>query len=318
MLLKILLGGLLTLSVLAFLAFFAARGPDTPYEQLEATYAQSDSKYVDLAGGVRVHYRDAGDPSRPTIVLVHGYGDSFTTWEKWIPALAGSYRVIALDLPGHGLTRAPDDWTPGADTFLATLDGFATALSLPRFVLAGNSMGGGIAWGYAIAHPERVRGLVLVDAAGWPLGDAGPPPLAFRILQYRLGRWVLERIDNRPLIAEGVKKDFHDPSLATAAFIDRWAAFQRAPGHRRILMQVPIGKFVGATPELLAQVKAPTLVLHGESDAILPVEHGRQFAAAIPGAKLITYPSVGHLPQIEHADASAADVAAFVAGLPEG
>jgi pimeloyl-ACP methyl ester carboxylesterase len=313
---KILLGGLLTIAVLAFMAWRAGSAPDTPYEQLEAKYAHPDSKYVDLAGGVRVHYRDVGDPSHPTIVLVHGYGDSFTSWDAWIPVLATSYRVIALDLPGHGLTRAPDDWTPSAATFLETLDGFAKATSLPRFVLAGNSMGGGIAWGFAIAHPERVRGLVLVDAAGWPLGETGPPPLAFRILQYRLGRWILERIDNRPLIAEGLKKDFHDPSLATEAFIDRWAAFQRAPGHRRILMKVPVGKFVQATPDLLAKVQAPTLVLHGESDAILPVEHGRKFAQAIPGAKLVTYPNVGHLPQIEHAEASAADVAAFVAALP--
>lgn len=315
--LKFLLGGLLTLVVLALLAYYAASAPDTPYEQLEAKYAQPDSRYVDLPGGLRVHARVAGDPSKPAIVLVHGYGDSFTTWERWIPALVDRYRVVALDLPGHGLTRAPDDWTPSSAGFVAVVDGVAASLQLPRFVLAGNSMGGGVAWAYALAHPGRLRGLVLVDAAGWPLGEAGPPPLAFRILQYRLGRWILARIDNRPLVAEGLKRNFHDPSLATNAMIDRWSAFQLAPGHRRLLMEVPVGNFTQASDAVLGKIATPTLVLHGESDAILPVEHGRRFARAIPGAKLVTYPNVGHLPQIEHAAASAADVAAFVAALPE-
>ena len=81
--------------------------PDIPYADLEARYAAPTSKFVDLPGGVRMHYRDDGDPSKPVIVLVHGFGDSFLSWEGWIKRLSPDFRVITLDPPGHGLTRAP-------------------------------------------------------------------------------------------------------------------------------------------------------------------------------------------------------------------
>jgi hypothetical protein len=82
--------------------------PDIPYERLEAKYAAPSSKFVDLPGGVRLHYRDDGDPAKPAVILVHGYGDSFATWDRWIADLAPDFHVLTLDLPGHGLTRAPE------------------------------------------------------------------------------------------------------------------------------------------------------------------------------------------------------------------
>jgi pimeloyl-ACP methyl ester carboxylesterase len=177
-------------------------------------------------------------------------------------------------------------------------------------------MGGGVAWQLAVRHPDRVAALILVDAAGWPAETAPKDiPLAFRILQYRLGRAFLASIDNRPLIEEGLKLDVYDKSIITPAFIDRWAEFQRAPGHRPILMSVNPSTQTTATAEVLAGITAPTLVLHGESDVLIDVTSARKFAAAIPGAKLIVYPQVGHLPQIEIPAKSAGDTAAFLKSL---
>jgi len=165
----------------------------------------------------------------------------------------------------------------------------------------------------AVRHPGRIDALILVDAAGFP--NSKPPaeiPLAFKILQYPIGRAILRNIDNRPLIESGLKTDVYDKTVITPAFVDRWAEFQRAPGHRAILMSVDLKGRTPATAELLGTINVPTLVLHGESDVLIEPESARKFAQAIPGAQLILYPHVGHLPQIEIPQRSAADVAAFL------
>lgn len=301
--------------VLAGAAWLALRGPDIPYETLEARYAGPGSRYVDLPGGVRLHVEEAGKPGGPPLVLLHGYGDSYTSWSGWVAALGGKYQLLCVDLPGHGLTRAPAGYVISSSGYAGLLEAYASARGLQHFALAGNSMGGGVAWQYALLHPERLTALVLVDAAGWPLAPTRDLPLAFRILQYSAGRWLLAHIDNRPLIEEGLKKDVHDPAVITQAFVDRWAEFQRAPGHRAILMSATPGSLAVASERALATLTVPTLVLHGEADALIGVDSGRRFAAAIPGAKLITYPAVGHLPQVEIPARSAADVDAFLDSL---
>jgi pimeloyl-ACP methyl ester carboxylesterase len=306
----------ITLAILIVLilgAWLKLRGPDIPFQTLEAKYADADSHFVDLAGGYHVHYRDDGDPNLPLLVLLHGFGDSFTTWEGWVRALKTQFHIISVDFPGHGLTRAPQGSRLSAEGLADFVDAFAAQLALPKFAVAGNSMGGGAAWQLAVRHPQRIDALILVDAAGFP-NDAPPGkvPLAFKLLQYPLGRAVLSKIDNRPLIEEGLKTDVYDKSLITPFIVDRWADFQRAPGHRAILMSIDMSAPATAAAELVSTIKAPTLILWGESDPLIEPAAAQKFAAAIAGAKLITYPKVGHLPQIEIPQRSAADVAAFL------
>jgi len=299
--------------VLLAAAWLKLRGPDIPYATLEAKYGDGDSRFVDLPGGLHVHYQEEGDPALPLLVLLHGFGDSYTTWEGWVQALHGKFHIISPDFPGHGLTRAPAGYELSGADLAELLDGFAAQLSLPKFALAGNSMGGGVAWEFALRHPQRLNALILVDAAGFP--NEGPPPaipLAFRILQYRLGRAFLRNIDNRPLIDEGLKTDVYDKSVITPALVDRWAEFQRAPGHRAILMSFHPGGFGQASAAALHDIAVPTLVLHGASDPLIEPASAVKFASAIPGAKLILYPHVGHLPQIEIPQRSAQDVAEFL------
>ena len=152
-----------------------------------------------------------------------------------------------------------------------------------------------------------------MDAAGFP--NEKPPgeiPLAFKILKYPIGRAFLRNIDNRPLIDSGLKVDVVDKSVITPAFVDRWAEFQRAPGHRAILMALNPAGFNRATTTALQNIKVPTLILHGDSDVLIEPASAQKFAAAIPGAKVIIYPQVGHLPQIEIPQRSASDVAEFL------
>ena len=296
-------------------AWLVLRGPDIPYAALESKYTGAASRLVDLPGGLHIHYEDEGDPSLPLVVLLHGYGDSYTSWDGWVSALKDKFHLIRLDFPGHGLTRAPDDYRLAGEGLADLVDAFAAALNLPKFAVAGNSMGGGVAWQLALRHPERIDALILVDAAGFP--NEKPPakiPLAFRILQYRLGRAFLQSIDNRPLIDEGLKTDVYDKSVITPAFVDRWAQFQRAPGHRAILMAVGPAAFGSASADALHNISVPTLVLQGEKDVLVEPASAAKFAAAIPEAALVLYPHVGHLPQIEIPQRSAADVAQFLQG----
>ena len=307
------LGVIVGLVVLIFIgAWLKLRGPDIPFETLEAKYAQADSHFVDLPGGYHAHYRENGDPNAPLLVLLHGFADSFTTWDGWVRELKPQFHIISLDFPGHGLTRAPAGAELSGDKLADFVDAFAAKLMLPKFAVAGNSMGGGAAWELAVRHPDRVNALILVDAAGFANDKPGKQPLGFVILRYRLGRIVLSKIDNRPLIEQGLKADVYDKSLITPFIVDRFAEFQRAPGHREILMSVNMGPRAGSTAQLLSTIKVPTLILWGESDPLIEPAAATKFAAAISGSKLITYPHVGHLPQLEIPQRSAADVAAFL------
>jgi len=306
------------LIIIAVVGWLLLRGPDIPYATLEAKYSAPDpaSHFVDIPGGYHVHYQDEGSPDLPVLVLLHGFGDSFTSWEGWVRELKARRRIITLDFPGHGLTRSPEGTVLSQDLLADFVASFAATLALPKFALAGNSLGGGVAWDFAVRHPERINALILVDAGGFT--NEKPPaevPLAFKILRFPIGRAFLRNIDNRFLIREGLRTDVYDKTLITPAVVDRWAEFQRAPGHRAILMSV---NFAGQPADLAAKlgtITVPTLILWGEADVLLEPAAARKFAAAIPGSKLITYPQVGHLPQIEIPARSAAAVAEFLTTL---
>src|SRR6266545_7777412 len=149
---------------------------DLPAAEVEARWATPPSRFVDV-DGMRVHVREHG--SGPALLLVHGSSSSLFAWEGWAAELSGAYRVISFDLPGHGLTGPhPSDRYSHAD-MADFVDHLATTLGLVRFSLAGNSMGGHVAALYALAHPERIEKLILVDAHGLPREE--PPPLLFRL-----------------------------------------------------------------------------------------------------------------------------------------
>jgi pimeloyl-ACP methyl ester carboxylesterase len=311
--LKVLAGIIVVIAVLAVGGWwFFLRGPDIPYATLEAKYADTNSHFVDLPGGIHLHYRDEGNPKAPVLLLVHGFGDSFTSWDGWVKHLGNRFRIIRIDVPGHGLTRAPEGYTLNGDASVDLINALAIRLALPKFAIAGNSMGGGIAWQFATRYPGQVNALILVDAAGWPSEMLKNPPLAFRLLRYSWGRAFLRSIDNTPLIRSGLRGETGNKAAITDAFIARWAEFQRAPGHRAILMSLQPGAHSAATKEVLSKIAVPTLIEWGAIDPLITVESAHKFADAIPGSKLIVYPGIGHLPQVEIPDRSAEDAAEFL------
>lgn len=306
---------LVLIVVLATAGWFLLQRPDIPYATLEQRYGYADSRYMDLPGGLRAHYRDLGPRDAPAIVLVHGFSASTHAWDAWARALAGDYRVVVLDLPGHGLTRAPEGYGAGRDGFAAVVDEVTGRLGLTQFTLGGNSMGGGVAWAYALDHADKVERLVLVDAAGWPMTRKGGASI-FAIMRNPVGRALLRDIDTRPLVAQGLRAAYLDPKLVTPALVNRYTDLARAPGHRDILLGLQTGSRREATAADLSRIHVPTLVMFGQEDRLIPAADGRKFHKAIPGATLILYPGVGHVPMEQIPDRSVTDLKAWLAAHP--
>lgn len=326
---RILIGLLVLVGIAALLlagGYFALKRDDIPYQTLAARYENSASRYVDLPSGVRMHYRIEGDG--PTLLLIHGFSASLHTWEPWVERLAtgdnrlGDYRIVSIDLPGHGLTRAPAGYRASIEAFRDVVAEFVRAQQLDRFALAGSSMGGNVAWEYALAHPDQVEALILVDASGWPetRAEFAEDPPVFQLLRNPVLSPLLRDLDSTRLIRGGLEASFGDPALVDDAMVTRYADLARAPGHRDILLQMTLGfrERNYATAERLAALRMPVLILSGDQDRLVPVDHARQFNEAIPGSNLVLFEGVGHIPQEEAADDSALAVHEFLYRVHEG
>lgn len=308
-------------AIVGVAGYFILKRPDIPYETLAAKYESAASRYVDLPDGVRMHYRDEGNANGPALLLVHGFSASLQTWEPWVARLGGDYRIVTLDLPGHGLTRAPAGYQGSIEGSSDQVEAFAKAQGIARFAIGGNSMGGHVAFEYALAHPERVEALLLIDSAGWPESTAandGKGPIIFQLLRNPLARSILRDLDTSRLTRQGLGTAFPlHPELVDDAMVARYTELSRAPGHRDIIMSLmrERGARPFATPERLAAIAAPTLVMHGTEDHLTPFAFGEQFHAAIAGSQFAPLEGVGHVPQEEVPDDSAEIVRSFLRGV---
>ncbi|MEQ8860404.1 MAG: alpha/beta hydrolase [Pseudomonadales bacterium] len=293
---------------------------DLPAAEVDARYSNGASAFLTTASGARIHYRDQGNRTGPPLVLVHGSNASLHTWEPWVAALGDRYRVVTLDLPGHGLTgRVPDD-DYGSEAMVAAVHAVAEHLNLPGFVLGGNSMGGGVAWRYALAHPDRVRALVLVDAsAPWswrreaPVAGDGDTPLGFTLLRSEAFRAIARNLDPGYLVAQGLRAAYHDPGQVDDALIARYRDLTLRAGSREAILS-RFGRAPDTTSDAvdLSVLTMPTLILWGRHDTLIGVEVGERFDAELPDSRLVIYEDLGHVPMEEAPTRTAADVRAFL------
>ena len=306
------------LLLLSALAIPLVRAPDRPVETLVARWAPPPSQFLDLQGQL-VHYRDEGPRADPApIVLLHGTSASLHTWEGWAKALRGQRRVISLDLPAFGLTGpfagpyAGQAYTGEhyARFVLDVLD----KLAVPRFVVAGNSLGGEVAWRIAAAVPQRVAALVLVDSAGYPV-EGGRIPLGWQIARLPVLGRVTEHLLPRPFIVQGLAAVYADPKRITEAQVDRYFELTLREGNRAALVQRAQTWSRSEGVARITGVSAPTLVLWGGRDEVLLPALAQRFIADIPGARLQVFDDLGHVPQEEDPARTVAVVKVFLDGL---
>lgn len=296
------------LIVVLAIAVFVFSTPDTDPAAMRAKYGGPPSQFVDLGGGLKVHLRDEGPRDAPAIVLLHGSNADLHTWDAWTAALKGQYRVVRYDQIGHGLTGPSPTGDYSRAAFSADVGKVADKLGLGRFVLAGNSMGGGIALDYALAHPERLNGLVLVDAAGAPQLGKAKGNIGFTIARMPGLRNLMTRITPRSVIEKSLHQTVANQAIVTPTMVDRYWELLRYPGNRRATMERFSLGFEHAAPAQLARLRVPTLILWGEKDPLIPLASGKWLAQHIPGARMIVYPGIGHIPMEEAAQASVGDL----------
>jgi len=299
------------LIVLAAVSIWWLWTPDLDPAKLGQRYLRAPTDLVDLVdpGGVRLHLRDEGSKDPPAVIVLHGLGSSLHTWESWSRALAAEFRVVSVDLPGAGLSP-PDpegDYTDARTLQLLGL--MMDHLGLARASFIGNSMGGRIAWTMAALHPERVDRLVLLSPDGFasPGFEYGKKPKVPAMLD--LMRFMLPRAMLRSNLAPAYK----NPAVLTAEMLDRYHDLLRAPGVRAaMLARMRQTVLVDPIP-LLKKIEAPTLLLWGEADAMIPIANADDYLKAIPRVTLERLPGIGHLPQEEDPQRSVLPVRAFLA-----
>lgn len=301
--------------LLLFIVLWLARTPDTDPAAMIAKYANAQSRFVENAEGLRVHYRDEGNPDGMPIVLLHGNSASLHTWAPLVARLGDEYRIITYTQPGHGLTgRHPrDDYSFAG--MAEALDLVTEELGLDHFVLGGNSMGGWVTWRYALAHPQRVDALLLIDAAGMPLrdGETAPPlNLGFRLLQHKFGRVLLQHYTPRSIVKKSILGTVAVTSIVTEEMVDRYWELLRFPENRRAAADRALADREPDYAQRIGDIIAPTLVLWGAQDQLIYVSAAQTFDERLPNAEVIIYDGVGHLPMEEAPDRTANDVDAFL------
>jgi pimeloyl-ACP methyl ester carboxylesterase len=239
--------------------------------------------------GTRLRLIDSG--SGTPVVLIHGIGASIYAWRYALPALVGAgYRAVTFDNRGFGFSDKPaHGYSTGA--YADLLVGLLDSLGIASAVLVGHSMGGAIAAETALRHPDRVRGLVLIDAAGygvtWPgvMKIARAPFIGAFATTFR-SRWITGRI---------LRSTFAHSEKVTEADVDQYYAPVAEPDYGRslrgVLREFAFDSLGGGR---LAKLQPPTLIIWGENDRWIPVRDASRFSHEIPRNLLITLPGTGH------------------------
>ncbi|RMG61675.1 MAG: alpha/beta hydrolase [Bacteroidetes bacterium] len=269
-------------------------------------YTDEHSRFLVLDHAL-VHYRRQG--SGPPLLLLHGIFSSLHTFDAWTEHLQRDFDVIRMDLPGFGLSDANADHRYDVAKYVQWLDQFLDRLDLEQVSLAGSSLGGWIAWEYALRFPERVNKLVLIDSAGYL--DASQIPLPIRMARTPFMNRIVRYVIRRNLIEVFVRQVYGDPTKVTPELVDRYYELLARAGNPEAFFAFVNGKFKDNTPKL-PRIETPTLILWGEKDAWLPVDDAYRFLHALPHAELIIYEGIGHVPMEEVPKQTAQDLREFL------
>jgi len=270
-----------------------AYAPDKSIDELKEKYAYDNSQFMEL-DGMNVHYRVNGEGF--PVVLIHGTAASLHTWEEWTNVLQDSFKVISIDLPAFGLTGPNTTGTYNLEYYAEFIDQFLTQLGIDTFALAGNSLGGAIAWRYTTLYPNKVKKLILIDAAGYPFKK--PPSLPFRIAGNKLLAPAMLYFTPKNLIKNSVLEVFSLDSRATDEVITRYYDMTLRAGNRQAFIdRVRNEKYTSS--ELIKNIQVPTLIQWGSNDVWIPVENAKQFEQDIKNSTLIIYENAGHIPMEE-------------------
>ncbi|WP_019961650.1 alpha/beta fold hydrolase [Woodsholea maritima] len=310
--LKRILGGAILITV-AIVAYFAwtqmgdsAQPGQTPSDD---PYFTANDRYVEAAGA-RWRVRETGPETGETLVLIHGFTHSLEAFEAWADRLDETYRVIRFDLPAHGLTGPRED---NAYSIPQTVDQVAALLdeiTEGPFILAGNSLGGLVAWRYAKDHEDQVKALILISPGGYSINGVTETPVEVPDALKAFFRFAPEIA-----IRAATSALYADPSKVTDAQVRRITDLMKRDGNGEAMI-ARLEQFTLPDPQAdLGEVEVPTLLIWGDHDTLVPTEHGPRFEAAMPNARLVIIENAGHVAMEEAPEESLAPALEFLNGL---
>lgn len=277
---------------------------DIPASTLREQYGNG-AYFVEVLGAqVRVKEAGQGEP----LLLLHGFASSADTWDGWLARLSPHYRVIAVDVAPFAVTGPLPGRTMSPAELQNFMDALVQKLGLSQFYLGGNSLGGYISWNYALRHPEQVKKLILVDAAGYPM----EAPLPVKLMKTPVLRDITAHLSPRFIIAQSVRDVYGHPENVSAAQIQRYHDMMRREDARAAVSDLVSRLDFNAAG--ITSLKVPTLILWGARDKWIPPEHAAFFHRDITGSQLIMYDELGHIPMEEDPGRTSLDAARFLMG----
>lgn len=298
---------LVVLLAIVFIALLLLSNPDMPLNELKDKYTDGQSQFMEIEG-MQVHYKDEGEGY--PLLLLHGTASSLHTWDGWTEELKDSFRIIRMDLPAFGITgpNANNDYS--LEAYNEFLNKFMDKLKVDSFYLAGNSLGGLIAWNYALAAPNRVTKLILVDPAGY-WDEERKMILGLRIARIPVVRTILKHVTPRFMVEKSIRQCYGDTSKVEGWLIDRYHHLLLREGNRAAYVARMNEPYEYNSPRI-GTIPQPTLILWGELDQLIPVRDAYKFEEDIENAELIVYDGIGHIPMEEIPEQTAQDALGFL------
>lgn len=299
---------ILALVVVVFILFGYR---DIPVNDLKEKYAPTPSSFITI-DGMEVHYRDEGFKiDTLPLVLIHGTGSSLHTFDAWATAMKNEKRVVRMDLPGFGLTGPFPDRHYSMINYVNFIEHFLSSKGIKKCILAGNSLGGQIAWQFTIKNPNIVDKLILIDAAGYPL-ESKSVPIAFKMARTPILNKVLTYITPRFMVKASIENVYADKKKVTDPLVDRYFKMTLRQGNRQALVdRMTMGTDTTAH-HLIKNIQQPTLVLWGEQDLLIPTKSAYRFHNDLPNDTLVILKNMGHVPMEESPQESLAVLLQFL------
>ena len=273
------------------LGFLVSSNLNIPLSELKKEFSTEASQFIEIES-MPVHYRIEGNG--PNLLLLHGTGASLHTWDRWTSILKDDYQIIRLDLPGFGLTGpfTTNDYT--IEHYSQFLKTFLKRLKIEHTSIAGNSLGGRIAWNFAADHPEMMERLILICPSGFPSENVH----AFNIAKTPILKKLVTLITPKKLIKKSLKEVFYDDDKVNNEILNRYWKMLRRKGNRQAFVDRVNTEYKDQT-EKLETINCRTQIIWGKNDEWIPVSHADLFAQKILDSEVEIFSYAGHIPMEE-------------------
>ena len=294
--------------IIGILAFLYKR--DIPIEVLKKQYTDEQSKFIKV-DGIEVHYKDEGNKADSLpLVLIHGTSSSLHTWDSIVPALSDRKRVIRLDLPAFGLTGPHPKRDYSIDFYTQFIDAFLTAIGIEHYIIAGNSLGGSIAWNQALRYQNKVKQLILINAGGYPKKNE-KGNIGFKLASMPVVGDVLVKFTPKGLIKKSIEDVYSDKAKVSENIVQRYYDLLLREGNRQATLDIFKQRKSGGS-EKIKNIQSSTLIIWGEDDQLIDVSNAYLFEKDIKQSKLVVIPKTGHVPMEENPAATLLAIKSFI------